>query len=742
MSATDFQQPVHYLEADEQQLDLRRYWSVVWSRKGSILALALLGALLGLYLALRAVPIYQGTVQLQIERDTSARALGDAMSRYYMDREFYATQHQLIRSWGVAEQAAERLGLLDAPAPSAPPQSTFRWRQWVPQELLDIFTGPVQQPDEAELRALRIENLQRYVRVQPVEGSQLALVSVEHEDMNQAAVQANAVADAYIDFLKDKGLENLETDQNWYASRLDQAKAELDQANRALQDFYERQGLLQTEQGADSINYQQLQTALSGQSTAQAERQGLERVFADINAARSGQGSLETVSALESRGVVSTLKNAAVNARRTVSELEQRYGPRHPRMIEARSVLDNAEREYRAELERAADSVVVDYRRAQSAEATYTAQVDAAKQDIRVIDRNRAERQKLEDAASSAKALFEKIQTGERTAGMLGSGAQKPYVTVIERARPDIRPVRPNRQRMVLLAGLLGLMLGVGLAFLLDYLDNTFRGADDVEDKLRLPLLGSLPKLKPPGSNKLKPIMEFSVAPKSAFSEAIRTVRSGVLLSGIDHRGASVIMVTSSLPGEGKTTLSTNLAYALGHMRPTLLIDADMRRPMVGKAHDHARSSPGLSSFMVHDSSFEESTIRAEGSDLTIMHAGALPPNPLELLGSNRFEQVVEEFRGRFAHIVLDCAPALAVSDAQVLSRLVDHVLYVIKADSTPHQAAIEGVQRMRRADAPLLGVVLNQITSGGRGYYYGKYYRYGYYRAPYYPQYYGQEDS
>jgi capsular exopolysaccharide synthesis family protein len=362
-----------------------------------------------------------------------------------------------------------------------------------------------------------------------------------------------------------------------------------------------------------------------------------------------------------------------------------------------------------------------------------------------VLDRNRAEQQRLEDAVASSKAIFEKLQAGEQTSVMLGGGSQKPNVTIIEYARANYSPIRPNKQRMVLTAAMVGLMLGVGLAFLLNQLDNTFKGPEDVERRLALPVLGSLPKLKLDKDDHLQPMREFKEARKSAFSEAVRTIRTGVMLAGLD-RDKNVIMVTSSVPGEGKTTLSLNLAYAIGSMKKTLLIDADMRRPMVGKAHEMERTQPGLASLVSGEAAFEECITRPEGSDLTIIHAGKVPPNPLELLSSRRFEQLLESFRSEYDYIVLDCAPSLAVSDALVLSRMTDGLLYLVRADATPFQAAEEGVRRLRRARAPILGVVLNHVQARGR-YYYGRYYRYGYrykygyYDKSYYHDYYGQDE-
>ncbi len=731
--------------APEATLDLRVYLAVLFKYKWGILGMMLLAALVGLYLALKAVPVYQASAKLQIERNADTAQFAFPISRILWDREFYETQYQLISSWGVAELAARKLGLLDVadPATPEPPaeRAAFQWRDLLPEWLQ---AAPAQALSDEEQRAALIAGLQGSIQVIPVENSQLATIRILHPDPAVAAARVNAVADAYGEFLKDKNLENIQTDQTWYASRLDNAKADLDEANRNLQAFYERRGLLRAGEGVGSIQSQTLQTALTGQADAQRSREALERVYRDIVNARNGQGSLETITELENRGVVRSLKGAVVTARQEVTRLAQRYGPRHPTMIAAQSTLDNALREYDAELERVAGGVVTDYRRARAAEQGFIGQVEAAKAEIRELDRNRAEQQRLEDAVASSKAIFERLQTGEQTSGMLVGGAQKLNVTVIERARPARAPVRPDKHRMVLIAALVGLVLGIGLAFLLDHLDNTFKGPDEVENRLALPVLGTLPKLRQEKGKALQPMHEFRESVRSPFSESVRTIRTGVMLSGLD-RERSVIMVTSSVPGEGKTTLSLNLAHAIGKMKKTLLIDADMRRPMVGKAHALEKSQPGLAAYVSGEARFEDCITRSEGSDLTVVHAGVIPPNPLELLSSHRLEQVLQRLRAEYDYIILDCAPALAVSDALVISRLSDAVLYVVRADATPFQAAEEGVRRLRRARAPVLGVVLNQVEPRGKRYYgknyrYGYRYKYGYYDHYHYHEYYGKD--
>ena len=216
--------------------------------------------------------------------------------------------------------------------------------------------------------------------------------------------------------------------------------------------------------------------------------------------------------------------------------------------------------------------------------------------------------------------------------------------------------------------------------------------------------------------------------------------------------------MTSSVPGEGKTTLALNLAHAIAQMKTTLLIDADMRRPMVHKAKRIQQPRPGLAALMTGEATLEEA-MEVQEDGLSIIPSGTVPANPLELLSSQKFKDLVHSLQEQFEVIIIDSAPALAVSDALVVAQLADAQLYVIRADATPYQAAEQGVKRLRRAKAPLLGCVLNQVVAGSRGYGYGKYgkygryyryYRYGrygygrsgYYSPDYYHQYYDDDEK
>ena len=281
---------------------------------------------------------------------------------------------------------------------------------------------------------------------------------------------------------------------------------------------------------------------------------------------------------------------------------------------------------------------------------------------------------------------------------------------------------------IILIALVLSLIIATMIAFLIEALDNTMETAQDVEAKLHLSVLGILPKLKIWLKKDVKMLRYYSDNNETAFSENIRTIRSGVLLSGIDNK-QKIILVTSSIPGEGKSMTAVNLALSLGQMGKVLLIDCDLRRPSVREVFGLDSKDIGLSHFIMGTHTLPQAVHVFEKEQLSVMPAGSVPPNPLEMLSSERFKKGLDALKAKYDHIVIDSAPSVAVSDALVLSQLVNQVIYLIKAESTPYQLAQEGIKRLQKVNAPIVGVVLNQVNppkkSGRYGHYYGQYYGY-----------------
>lgn len=408
-------------------------------------------------------------------------------------------------------------------------------------------------------------------------------------------------------------------------------------------------------------------------------------------------GDTEGVLALNAQQL-QDLSERLIQAQFKLSEISKRYGPKHPAYVQAKLELDEAELALR--------------------QARKTA-IAVARKEFRLQELMR----EAETNRNLYDTFFARIKEANQARQLETANAR-----VVDTAVASSIPVKPNKKLTVALAFVLSLMLGVLLAFLLDYLDSTFKGADDVEARLGVPMLGLLPLAKSKKkSDYAQPV--FLEDGMQGFAEAMRTVRTGVMLSSIDSPH-QIVVVTSSVPGEGKTTTSLNLALAMGQMERVLLIDADMRRPSVAKACGIPGSSPGLSNLVAGSADLEQCIHRLPEGDIDVLTAGLIPPNPLELLSSKRFREVLVQLSEQYDRIVIDSAPTLAVSDALVLATLANAVIYVVKSDSTAFHTARTGIQRLQRVSAPLSGVVLNQVNftkASKYGGYYGYYDYYGY---------------
>ncbi len=408
-------------------------------------------------------------------------------------------------------------------------------------------------------------------------------------------------------------------------------------------------------------------------------------------------GEVEGVMALNARQL-QDLTERQIQAQFKLSELSKRYGPKHPALVQAQSELNEAEAALGVAKGRA---------------------MDVSRKEFRLQELTR----EVQTNRNLYDTFFTRVKEANEAVKLETANAR-----VVDPAVLPSVPVKPRKSLIVALAFVLSVLLGVMLAFLLDYLDHTFKGADDVEARLGVPLLGLLPLGKFKSKVSVAQPM-FLAQDQNSFAEAMRTIRTGVVLSGIDNPH-KIVVVTSSVPGEGKTTTSLNLALALGQMERVLLVDADMRRPSVAKACGISGGSTGLSNVVAGAVPLEQCIHHLRDGGIDVMPAGLLPPNPLELLSSKRFAELLNELGERYDRVVIDSAPTLAVSDALVLSSLANAVIYVVKSDSTAFHSARTGIQRLQRVQAPITGVVLNQVDfsrSNKAGGYYGYYDYYGY---------------
>jgi len=407
-------------------------------------------------------------------------------------------------------------------------------------------------------------------------------------------------------------------------------------------------------------------------------------------------GANDSVLGLSS-GQLLQINQRVVEAQFKVSEISKRYGPKHPATIQAELDLSEA-----------------------------TKSLDRAKSDALVLSKQEFRFQELQREVQTNRNLYDtffaRIKQANDSLELDTANAR-----VIDTAVVPSIPAKPRKTLIIILAFVLSLMFSAVLAFLLDYLDSTFKSAEDVEDKLGVSMLGMVPLIAKKKKENTSPIY-FLDSNQSGYAEAMRTVRTSVVLSGID-KPLKKVMLTSSVPSEGKSTSSINLAVALAQMEKVLLIDADMRKPTIAKVLSLPPNSPGLSNVVAGTSSLEDCILHMEDANIDVLTAGLVPPNPLELLSSKKFADLLESLSKVYDRIIIDTPPTLLVSDSLVMSKVVDAVLYVIRSDTTAHHTARSGINRLLAAKAPVIGVILNKVNMKKAARYYGTYsgyYAYG----------------
>lgn len=718
--------PESQLQDDE--IDLRHYWNVVNKHKWGILSFSLLMALIALLVAYTLTPIYRATATLLIEsKEAKVVSIEEVYGLGGNSREYLQTQYQVLKSRALVERVVTELDLVNHPAFDPRQQQVSAWKFWARLSWRDLL--PIElptnsaPPSEEAIFAAVVGKFSSQLFISPVRNTQVVKISFESADRQLAPRAANAIAKAYIESHLEAKLDMTREATSWLNQRLVSLKSKLEASEKALQEFREQENLVDI-QGVSTLGSSEVSSLNAQLVDARRQRSEAETLYRQVKGAESA--SLEYLMSLPSvmnHSLVSGFVGRVAEASQRVEELKKRYRAKHPKMIAAQSELESANSNLRKQVKSVVDGIERDYEVARAQEASLLEELEKSKQEFQEVSRKEFRFRELEREARTNRQLYEtffsRIRETSETSDLKTVNAR-----ILDQALIPGGPIKPQKKKIVLLVLLLSLMASVGMVFVREILNNTIRSVADVEAKLQAPLLGVLPQLK---ANKKGERLTrlFLDKEQKNYAESIRTIRTGVVLSGIE-KPHKVIMVTSSVPGEGKTTLSTNMALAMGQMEEkVLLIDADMRRPSVAKDFGYPAGTPGLANLIAGTAKFGE--VVHKGVDgIDVITAGMVPPNPLELLSSTQFRKLIEALKTKYDRIVIDTAPVQAVSDALVLSEYSDSLIYVVRADSTSADLAKSGIGRLLQARAPLNGVVLNQLNVKKASKYYG--YTYGYY--------------
>ncbi|MFV8818159.1 GumC family protein [Haliea sp. E17] len=699
--------PVQEVWSRGDDIDLRHYWSVIDRKKWAILLLASIVSLITLLVTLAITPVYQADATLLIEsKETNLVSIEEVYGFDTSARQYYDTQFEILASRPLAERVIERLDLVENPEFASEQEEAEGGgglARWLP------FLGAGEAAGTVDPVTELTEPYQKRLHIEPVRDTQLVHVLFEATNPGLAADVANAHAEAYIDSMLDARLDMTQMAASWMKRRLDELRDNLQASEARLQSFREREQLVDVD-GLQSLPAKEIDELSSRLIEVRRQVSQAKTAYLQVQQLRGSPVSVRELSALPgvlNDSLVQTFRQATAEAEIQVAELGKRYGPRHPKMIAAQSELAAANESLARHIDSVADSIRTRYADAQQEEQAIAEALEQAKGRYHVVGRKGSELRALQQEVESNRQLYDmfynRVKETSQTDDMQPVNAR-----IISPAIVPQKPVKPNKKLFVALAFFVSLILGVVAAFLLDALDNTVKSAEDVENKLDQPLLGMLPLVAmPEGVDRNLPL--FLDKNHNSYAEAMRTVRTGIALSSLDDPYRTV-MVTSSVAGEGKTTTAINLAVAFSRMERVLLVEADMRRPGIVKQLELPRARAGLAELVAGTASLEDAVVRMKDQGIDIIGAGVIPPNPLELLSSRRFVELLDSLGQQYDRVVVDCPPLLPVSDARVIATYVDSVVYVVKADATSVNKVTIGLGHLAQTRAPITGIVLNWL--------------------------------
>jgi polysaccharide biosynthesis transport protein len=648
---------------------------------------------------------------------------------FMMDLENYIeTQSKILTSETLALQTIRNSGLTARPEFSSPEG---------PSEAVAIGSLANQK------RPPELAGFLGSLSVKRVPNSRLMDVSFESTDPQLAARIVNAHIATYIEQNFRSRYDATTRATTWLTDQLEELKIKVQRAEDA-RIAYERQNQIWTLDDKQNITTQRLADVNRQLSDAQSERMKKESLYEFAK-----EGNLDAVPQVQNNTALMDVLKRRTEVSRDYNEALSQYGPNFPKVQRIQAQLKDVDDSIEKEKQRILAGLESDFREARQRETMLTQALDVQKGETNKMAEKLVEYNILKREAEANKTLYDGLMTKFKETA-ISQSLRSSNIRVVDPAMIPSTPARPAKARNVILAFVVGLVGGIGLALLREYLDNTVKTPDDVETLARLPSLAVVPQFA--GSNgtaKKQGLLQGFAAsngrekrielvaqhlPKSQMSEAFRALRTSILLSQADHP-PQVILVTSALPREGKTTAAANLAVTLAQLGDrTVLVDADLRKPGVGRLLNLGSGKyAGLSSYLAGVSSLDLVTVPHPAiPNLAAIPTGPLPPNPADLLSSHKLADAIAELRTKYKFIVIDSPPVMAATDAVILSVQTDGVLLVVRSGETPKEAFTRTRDLLNSVKCRILGVVLNAVDSNAPDYYHSyRYYPYSYGYGP-----------
>jgi capsular exopolysaccharide synthesis family protein len=715
----------------EEAPHLLDYWRVIVKRRWPVLTCLLIVFSTVAIGTLKQTPIYEGKVLTEINPEPpNVLNFQEILQIDTRDIDSYReTQYKVLQSRTLAERVVRDLKLYQYP-------EFYRRRALlglVERDPDQIPSASDPGPPDSSSDAYRnsVKHFLDSLSVSPVRRSNLVEVAFYSEDAALAARVANQLAADYIDQnLQVKWDETIKASE-WLQGQLVGLKGKLEKSEDTLQAYAQANSILFVEEKKNLVN-ERLAQLQEQYTKAQAERFQKEALYGLVQA-----GKVQDLPGFLSNRLIQDLAVRLSELERDYSQLTATVKPDYPKAVALKKQMDTVQASLDRQKKALAQNIVDEYRSALANEKFLAQALEQQKKEVNDIAEKSIQYNILKREVDTSKQLYDGLLQRLKEA-QVSAGLKASNIRIVDAAEVPKRPVKPRVLLNLALGVVLGLGLGVGLAFFQEYLDDTLKTPDEVETLVRLPALGVIPLFSPDGTSKASEGKLVSIGRHSqkarppaiqtdpAVLEAFRSLRTSILLSA--NPVPKIILITSALPGEGKTTMAVNLAAMLASLGSrVVIVDCDMRRPACHRAAG-VENKPGFVQCLTGHVDLPQGILPVPGvQNLSVVPCGPIPPNPAELLSSPLAAELLGRLRGEFEYVILDSPPLLSVADARTLSTLSDAVVLVVRAYETPYDAVRRARSLLYYAGARILGVALNDVDLRKGGYGYGYYYRYGY---------------
>ncbi len=714
----------------EREVHLRDYWKIIRKRRWTIVAFFFIVLITTAVATFTMKPVYRGTTTIQINKENPQIVdFKEIFAVNTMDLDYYQTQYKILESRSLARRVIQSLKLSEHPEFLPEPETAYqRWKSDILNALSGLFasSGEVSSgPSGSDRETPFINQFLSRLKIEPVRNSRLVKIYFDSNYPELSAQVSNTLAMTYIEQSLESRFNAVEQAREWLSKQLGDLKAKVESSDEALQTFGARHGIISLEE-KENVIMQRLTELNQVLTKAESDRMTKEALYKQTK-----DRNFDSIPLILENRLIMDLKQTYIQSEAQYMKLSDALKPDHPEMVRWKGQMESVQKRLNSETGKIIKGIENDYESSLRRESLIRQAFEQQKARVMQMKEKAIQYNILMREADTNKELYRGLLQRMKEAG-ISAGITASNVQIVDRAEFPTNPHKPNKRLNLLLAAIVGLFLGTGVAFFLEYLDNTVKTPEEVEQLIRLPSFGIVPEVSLERRRRLEKeasdpveLITHSHA-KSMVSEAYRNIRTSILLS-FPEKPPKRIVITSPNPGEGKTTTVINTAIALSQTGvQVLIIDTDLRKPRVHKVFCDGNGA-GLSNFLSGHAELESIIKNTEIPNLYYIPSGPIPPNPSELIGSGLFKNMLDTLGERFDHLVLDSPPVLGFADSIILSTSTDGIILVVLGGKTPRETLQRAKDVLHQVNAKILGVVINRVNIQRSDYAY-YYYRYHYY--------------